>query len=1111
MSSPSSSIRGARQASRSSIMEPPTTTTKSVQTFDITYPLALSHKKDRYLPSKITPSNRRRRVSVEVHKVLPQFEEEKRTSSVSSESRGSLLSARRLSQDENPDTASSPEICYIKILMNTAANPIETLVFRKRKGKTDSQLDRSGQESVADSTVCDHSLVEELANSIMTEATTTNDLVNSLGDWFAKYEVPLKRFDIVEKKKRTVIVTFLFRGLQLRREFIFDSEQDANRFCQVIEREKQLLGRRAKARLDAALGDIKLKEGERLSLLIDIVSAADLPTKSPDPYVIARLQGKRIHKTGYISNSNNPIWTLRKGSLFVLNVDALELFEATGGLILEVKDYDAYTKHESLGAVSVSPKTLYNWNGERKEFDLKALSGETVYNEGKLVLRVRRATDHDIEFMEKYNKSKKFDIKNVTDDLLPSLETGGSALKKLIKNNKKTEMGQTKFLVRPGPDPKRKLETEWLTKEQIEEEAWKPSHSWLDIGSGNLGKVFVEVIKCDGLPNMDTGSAFGNLTDAFVSLVYEDCFARTHTVDDCLSPRFMPWSRRAFILHTMHTSSQLFVGVFDSDPHSSHELLGRVSVDLTNLIPNMIYTMKYNLFNTAKCNPRGEKCGSITLRLRLELESERKLLLSNLHYPDSVYVNSDNKKDFKVMHQTVHGNVDMKKYGLANINQYIEELWDYLTVYYYLEDSFKSLILWRSKTTIPIPVPRLIPLSMRWVSLSMPLHSLMAFLCLIGMVENPELMPTFFFGSIGWILMATMEYRTSGPDPWDRCKSFQHYFWSLIWGDGLIKPHYIESNENIERIKEREKAWKKRVKDAERKAEEYALEQEQYWKEMEALGDIDDDLCVVKKKFTFNPTKAYLYPIQQWLGWIINALRITKNIVIWEESYISFWFAAVSFLLSVLSLFVPWSLIVKWTTRITVYVFFGPWMKLVDIYYIQVDEAEESERNDRQKSERQEYLADQILQAQIVRENNTKLLDFKQYMFGEHITKVNIMKKDRFTDKPLPESSAVVYKPEKKSLGSIAMQEAGYHTVRVDGQHLVGEMIPKIHEMPSTTAPIGKPTKKVDEDIPNYNDSYSIAVAKVGTIIVGATILSVFFVPNLLGIFSGLISKDMHA
>jgi hypothetical protein len=35
------------------------------------------------------------------------------------------------------------------------------------------------------------------------------------------------------------------------------------------------------------------------------------------------------------------------------------------------------------------------------------------------------------------------------------------------------------------------------------------------------------------------------------------------------------------------------------------------------------------------------------------------------------------------------------------------------------------------------------------------------------------------------------------------------------------------------------------------------------------------------------------------------------------------------------------------------------------------------------------------------------------------------------------------YTPKSKSLGDLAMQEAGYHRRHVKGQNLVGEMIPK--------------------------------------------------------------------
>lgn len=83
-----------------------------------------------------------------------------------------------------------------------------------------------------------------------------------------------------------------------------------------------------------------------------------------------------------------------------------------------------------------------------------------------------------------------------------------------------------------------------------------------------------------------------------MSLVYEDCYAKTDVIDDCLSPRWLPWTRRAFVFNMMHTSSQIFLGVFDSDSHpmSEHDLIGRVSVDISNFRPDTVYVLHYNLY-----------------------------------------------------------------------------------------------------------------------------------------------------------------------------------------------------------------------------------------------------------------------------------------------------------------------------------------------------------------------------------------------------------------------------------------------------------------------------------------------------------------------------------
>jgi hypothetical protein len=63
-----------------------------------------------------------------------------------------------------------------------------------------------------------------------------------------------------------------------------------------------------------------------------------------------------------------------------------------------------------------------------------------------------------------------------------------------------------------------------MTREQIEEETYKKSLKWLEAGVGTLGRLYVEVLGCDGLPNKDTYAGvevFGNRTDAFSVLVYQ--------------------------------------------------------------------------------------------------------------------------------------------------------------------------------------------------------------------------------------------------------------------------------------------------------------------------------------------------------------------------------------------------------------------------------------------------------------------------------------------------------------------------------------------------------------------------------------------------------------
>lgn len=244
--------------------------------------------------------------------------------------------------------------------------------------------------------------------------------------------------------------------------------------------------------------------------------------------------------------------------------------------------------------------------------------------------------------------------------------------------------------------------------------------------------------------------------------------------------------------------------------------------------------------------------------------------------------------------------------------------------------------------------------------------------------------------------------------------------------------------------------WEARVRKAEEKAtqraEEYKKEQEEYLRELEEIGDVSEDLVENSTGFGIDPIRGYLFPIQQYLGVACNWVRVAKNILTWEESYISFLISIICFILSFVVFFVPWALCIKWTFRIIVWGAFGPWMKFADVFYFSKLENSGLERKNKMKLEREKKIKQHKQETQLKREKAGKLRDFKQYMFGQHICRVNILKKDRYYDLPLDTSSAAPYSTMRKSLGTLAIEEAGVGLTRIEGQNLEGEIIPKVSD-----------------------------------------------------------------
>lgn len=218
---------------------------------------------------------------------------------------------------------------------------------------------------------------------------------------------------------------------------------------------------------------------------------------------------------------------------------------------------------------------------------------------------------------------------------------------------------------------------------------------------------------------------------------------------------------------------------------------------------------------------------------------------------------------------------------------------------------------------------------------------------------------------------------------------------------------------------------------------------------MEEIGEADTDISTkARAGFSIDPFKPILFPLQQSLATVVRYLRHIRYVMFWEECYISFWVVTGCLLLSVIFLFVPWFFLLTWGARVTVWSLFGPWMKLVDILYVQkIKPPTESEREERKIKKREKHhsmMSEAVADARIKREKAAKLKAFKKYMFGKYITRVPCLKEDRFRDMPLEDSFAVPYFPERKPLSELAMEEAGYKSTRLPGQHLVGDMIPKV-------------------------------------------------------------------
>jgi len=749
--------------------------------------------------------------------------------------------------------------------------------------------------------------------------------------------------------------------------------------------------------------------GARNLTIPDVQEAGDLDVDSLQPYCTVQFGSRTIHKTKVSEDIGaNPIWTLSTKSLFLLKTTPNEMNENALSVRLYSKRENSFSvrlKLDSstlfLGRVNLDSSTiLSHCDQERFELDVEDECGEGGSFLGTLALRFRMATDSDKQIVGlfKQNNTTLSETKTKRDLANLMLESNRSGLPdksqlrpqvQLVTETDETEVAQTSIInafsrvftassvrdkktgaqkrrVKPYPDPEHAEETAFLSPQEIHMETRSPSHKWVEAGSGTLGKLYCEVLACHDLPNVDFGEAVGNVTDSFVCLVYEDACAMTEVIDDELSPHWLPWTQRAFCFGMMHPASILYIGVFDYDLGTSHEPIGRIAVNVSNLQRKTIHTLKYNLYPSSNVTDR-TAVGSITIRLRIECPDEKAALLAALKPRPKFFVNVTKPKSFKVVRYTCFGEYDGEdQFDMTVARSYMNEIFEYKAVVgYAISDTVTSLIFWRGQVKI--------------LSFMVPLHSLLFFCMAVDFVERPCMIVSYCLLGVAWVMLASLTIRRQHPSPWNTCPSFWHYLHILRTGKSSTPVSAIKEYEGEDAAQAYEKAWKARL-------EQDRLVAEHRWKLQEELNEIGDDNISTKisqsNAMIPRDILARLTRYQGMAGRYCGYLRFIKIIITWEESVVSFWITAGFLASGLVTMALPWRFILTWTCRVFVWGLLGPHMKLVDIYF-------QANRNKERKLK--QLMQNFNVQSNLLRlrrEEALKTKDIKAVAFGQYSTQV---------------------------------------------------------------------------------------------------------------------------
>lgn len=243
-------------------------------------------------------------------------------------------------------------------------------------------------------------------------------------------------------------------------------------------------------------------------------------------------------------------------------------------------------------------------------------------------------------------------------------------------------------------------------------------------------------------------------------------------------------------------------------------------------------------------------------------------------------------------------------------------------------------------------------------------------------------------------MLATLEFRRSHPNPWKRPRSYLELLGILLFNKSYCRVK-VEPNENIEEIIKYDEAQAERDRMREEALENMRVERENNEKRLQEEGeeldhqDVDQFTSVSGglTQLTLAPFKSFLMPAQMALYRVCVLLRVASSIIMWNDSVAAFWIVSVAFLSSLVVAWIPWAFLFRWTFKVFVYVVLGPWMKLVDIFYVHkrqnMTPEERKAMMETDYQQRYDMVLGETFIRKMMKERTMKLQDMQKYMFGE--------------------------------------------------------------------------------------------------------------------------------